>query len=123
MLLLVSAWTFEVGLPSEAGIPELWDNTVPVINGTGAGTICYFSPQRGPEGTVSVSRYCTGAFYYTDKPERLGYGSRLRPNFQTGTSETQGRVYAVVPQTELADQSDMRGLFPLSQECCLNLDA
>ena len=44
-------------------------------------------------------------------------------DFQAGTSGTQGRFYAVVPQTELADQSDMRGTFSLSQECCLNSDA
>ena len=44
-------------------------------------------------------------------------------DFQADTSRTQERFYAVVPQTELADQYDMRGAFPLSQECCLNLDA
>ena len=50
-------------------------------------------------------------------------GRGLGQDFQDGTSGTQGRFYAVVPQTELADQSDMRGTFPLSQECCLNSDA
>ena len=30
-------------------------------------------------------------------------------DFQAGTSGTQGRFYAVVPQTKLANQSDMRG--------------
>ena len=44
-------------------------------------------------------------------------------DFQVGISRTQGRFYVVVPQTELADQSDMRGTFPLSQECSLNSDA
>ena len=44
-------------------------------------------------------------------------------DFQAGISGTQGRFYAMVPQTKLADQSDMRGTFPLSQECCLNSDA
>ena len=44
-------------------------------------------------------------------------------DFQAGTSGTQGRFYVVVPQTELVDQSDMRGRFSLSQECCLNTDA
>ena len=44
-------------------------------------------------------------------------------DFQADTSGTQGRFYAVVPQTELADRSDMLGTFPLSQEYCLNSDA
>ena len=44
-------------------------------------------------------------------------------DFQACTSRTQGRVYTVVPQTELADQFDIRGTFPLSQEYCLNSDA
>ena len=42
-------------------------------------------------------------------------------DFQASTSGTQGSFYVVVLQTELADQSNMRGTFPLSQECCLNL--
>ena len=44
-------------------------------------------------------------------------------DFQAGTSGTQELFYVVVSQTELADQSDMWGTFPLSQECCLNSDA
>ena len=43
-------------------------------------------------------------------------------DFQAGTLGTQGRFYAVVPYTELADQSDMRRTFPLSQEYCSNSD-
>ena len=35
--------------------------------------------QCGPKGPVSVLRCCTGAIDYTDRPERPGYGSRLRP--------------------------------------------
>ena len=52
-----------------------------------------------------------------------GMGRGRGQDFQAGISGTQGRFYAVVPQTELANQSDMRGTFPLSQECCLNTDA
>ena len=33
---------------------------------------------------------------------------------QAETSRTQGHVYAVVPQTELADQYDLQGMFRLS---------
>ena len=44
-------------------------------------------------------------------------------DFQADTLGTQGRFYAVVPQTELVDQFDMRSTFLLSHECCLNSDA
>ena len=32
---------------------------------------------------------------------------------QAGTSGSQGRVYAITPQTELANQSDIQGMFLL----------
>ena len=35
-------------------------------------------------------------------------------DFQAGTSGTQGLVYAMVPQTELTDQSDIQGTFRIS---------
>ena len=38
-----------------------------------------------------------------------GHGS------QAGTSRTQGRIYAVVPPTEPADQSVIQGMFMLSR--------
>ena len=44
-------------------------------------------------------------------------------DFQAGILGIQWCFYALVPQIELADQSDMWGTFPLSQECCLNTDA
>ena len=43
-----------------------------------------------------------------------GMGRGRGQYFQAGTSGTQGHVYAVVPQTELADQSDIQGTFWLS---------
>ena len=43
MLLLPSSWTHEEGLPAEAAIPGFWADTVPVISGTGADTVCSFS--------------------------------------------------------------------------------
>ena len=42
---------------------------------------------------------------------------------QDGTSRIQGRVYAITPQTDPADQSGIQGTFTISQECRLNLDA
>ena len=47
MLLLPSAWAHEKELSIKARIPELWDSVVPVINGTGADTVCSFSPSAG----------------------------------------------------------------------------
>ena len=44
MLLLPSTWTHEEGLLAEAGIPRFWADTVPVISGTGANSVCSFSP-------------------------------------------------------------------------------
>ena len=68
----------ETGLPSEAGIPGLWDTSVLVINGTCTDAICSFLPQCGPEGPVSISGCCTSAFCYTEGPKRPKYGSRSR---------------------------------------------
>ena len=79
MLSLPSAWAYETRLSTKADIPKLWDSAVPVINGTGMDIVCSFSPQCEPEGPVSVPGCCTGAFGYTDRPERPGYGSRSRP--------------------------------------------
>ena len=79
MLPLPSAWAYETRLSIEAGIPKLWDNVVPVISGTGADTVCSFSPQCWPDGPVSVSECFIGAYGYTDRIESPGYGSRLRP--------------------------------------------
>ena len=44
MLPLPSAWTPEAGLSSEAGIPELWDTSVPIINGTYIDAVCSSLP-------------------------------------------------------------------------------
>ena len=78
MFPLPSARTCEKRLPVEAGIPRIRNTAVPVISGTGADTVCFFSPQCRPERLVSVSGCDTGAFCYTNRPERSGYGSRSR---------------------------------------------
>ena len=44
-------------------------------------------------------------------------------DFQFDTLGTQGRFYAMVPQTKLAYRFDIHVTFSLSQECCLNSDA
>ena len=95
MFPLPSARTSEARLPSEARILGFWDNTFPIISRTGADTICSFSTQCRPEGSISVPRCCTTAFCYTDWPKRLGCGSRQGSRAET--SRTQGRVYAITP--------------------------
>ena len=70
MLPLLSAWAHETGLSTKAGIPELWDSSVPDISGIGADTVCSFSPQYRLEGPVSVPGCYISAFCYTDEPER-----------------------------------------------------
>ena len=44
MLLLPSALTYDVGLPSKARILGFWDGIVPIISGTCMDTICSFLP-------------------------------------------------------------------------------
>ena len=72
MFSLPSARTCEAGLTSEERIPGFWDS---------ADIVCSFSPQCGSEGLVSVLGCCIGAFCYTDRLERLEYGSRSRTGF------------------------------------------
>ena len=78
MFPLPSTRTCEARLPVEAGILGIQNTLVPVISGTGADTVCSFSPQCGPKGPVSVSGCCSGAFCYTDRSESSEYGSRPR---------------------------------------------
>ena len=37
MLFMPTAWTLSTGLPTEAGIPKLWDTSVPIISETSQG--------------------------------------------------------------------------------------
>ena len=76
MLLLPSAWTYEARLPVEAGIPGFWVDTVPVINGTGADSVCSFSPWCGSEEPVSVAKFYANTSGGIDGPEGPGYGLR-----------------------------------------------
>ena len=64
-----------------------------------------------------MPRPCICPYYLTIRPDGLGHGSwsRSRPGSQVGTSGTQGRVYAITPQTELVDQSVIQGTFLLSR--------
>ena len=97
-------------MSSEAGIPKLWDTSVPAISGTYTNIICSSLPHHGLGETVSVAGRCTGAYYFVVMPDRSsrGHGS------QGKTSRTQGRVFAITPQAEPAYQSVIQGTFLLS---------
>ena len=47
MLVFPSTWAHEKGLSTKARILELWDNVVPIISATGAGTVYSFLPNAG----------------------------------------------------------------------------
>ena len=78
MFPLPPSWTHEMGLPSKAGIPELWDTPVPVISGLFTDSVCSFLPHHGPGELVSVPRHCTGPYHFTIRPDGPGHGSRWR---------------------------------------------
>ena len=82
MLPLLTARTYEEGLPLETGIPGFWDSAVLVSGGIGADTIYSSAPKFGSEEpvsvSVSVSRSCTGISRYTGRLERQDYRPRQR---------------------------------------------
>ena len=78
MFLLLSAWAYETGVPAEAWISAFWADTVPVISGTCADTVCSSTPQYGSEEPISVPGCCTSTSRRTYRPEGSGHGSRLR---------------------------------------------
>ena len=84
MLLLPSAWTYEVGLPTEAWIQGFWVDAVLVIGGTGADSVCSFSLWYGSKEPVSVAGCYASTFDGTDELEGPEYGSRYgtRPTCQ-----------------------------------------
>ena len=104
MLPLPTTWTYETGFPLETGIPGFWDSTVPVSHRTRGGAVHSTTPQWGSEGPVSVARCYTSTFGSTDG-QSMGRGQVQSP--QARMSRTQGRVYAVGPEAEHADQPDM----------------
>ena len=76
MLLLLSAWTYEVGLPTEVWIPGFWADAVPVIIGTGADTVYSSTPQYGSKEPILVVECYTSTFGSTNRSEGSNYGSR-----------------------------------------------
>ena len=82
----------------------------PSHNGTDTDTIC--SHYRSREQVLG-SRCYISTFGFTGRLERPSYGSRLGPG-PTGQDFKDSRgVYAVTPQTEIADQSVIQGTFLL----------
>ena len=62
-----------MGLPIEAGIPGLWDTSVPIISETCTDTVCLSLHQHGPREPVSVPRFGIDTCYFVERP---GLGSR-----------------------------------------------
>ena len=126
MLPLPSPWAHETRFSTEAGIPESWDIIVPIISGTCADAICSSLPQHGLREPISVPGCYTSTYFFAYGQHGPGHGSGLRSRPPGRYFRDQGHVYAMVSQTELADQYDIHGTFPLSHfliECCLNSDA
>ena len=115
VLPLSAAWTHEIGLPPETGIPRFWDITVPVNSRTGENTVHSFTARYRPEGPVSVLGSYTGTPHFTGRPRGQSMGKGRGRGPQAGTSGVQGRVYAVTQQAESADQSVIQGTFLLSR--------
>ena len=74
MLPLSTAWTYETGLPLEAGIPEFWDSTVPVNSRTEEDTVHSSTARYRSERPISISGSYAGTPHFTGKPERPEYG-------------------------------------------------
>ena len=73
VLPLSAAWTYEMGLPPETGIPGFWDITVPVSSRTGEDTVHSSTARYRPEGPVSVSGCYMSTPHFTGRPERSEY--------------------------------------------------
>ena len=115
MLPLSAAWTHEEGLPLEAGILGFWDSTVLVSSKTGEDIV--LPPQHGTDQrSQSQFQGATQAPPISQAGPRgqsMGRGRGRGP--QAGTSGVQGRVYAITPQAESADQPVIQGTFLLSR--------
>ena len=109
------AWTLKVGLSSKAGIPELWDTSVPVINGMyNRHSLFPLTPPWARRDSISRSGHYIGPYYFAVKLDRLGQGLRLRPRLRSRDFRGLGLVYSITLHTEIADQSVIHGMFLLS---------
>ena len=94
--------------------PRVRDTLVPVISWMYTDAVCSPLPYHGPGEIVSVAGCCTGPYYFTIWLDGLGKGRGRGQVSQDGTSRTQECVYAVTPQTKIADHSVIQGMFLLS---------
>ena len=111
MLPLPTARTYEEGFPPETGIPGFLDNTVLVSGGTGEDTVHSSTAQYKPEEPVLVSGTARAppVTQAGQRGQTMGRGRGQGP--QAGTSGVQGRVYAITPPAESADQLAIQGMF------------
>ena len=89
---------------------------VPIISVTCTYTVCSTLPHYGPGESVAVLGCYTSTYYFTchmGQGMGRGRGRGRGQGSQPGTSRAQGSVYAITPQTELADQSVIQGIFLL----------
>ena len=115
MIPLSAAWTYETGLPPETGIPGFRNITVLVSSRTGEDTVRSSTARCRPQGPVSVSGCYTGTHISQAGPRGQSMGRSRGRGPQVGTLGVQGRVYAVAPQAESADQPVIQGTFLLSR--------
>ena len=113
MFLLPPAWKLETGLSSEVRIPELWDTLVPVISGTFADSIVPPYPTMGQGNQYQSQGVARDPTISQSGWMGQGMGRGRGQGSQDGTSGTQGPVYTITLQTELADQSVIQGTFIL----------
>ena len=112
MIPLSTAWTHETGLPPETSFGTSQSQSV-----ADQERIQYIPPQHST-GQRSQSRFqgATRAPHISQAGPRGQGTSRGRGRgLQAGTSGVQGRVYAVTPQAESAEQPAIQGTFLLSR--------
>ena len=88
MLLLPSAWAHEKGLSTKAKIPKLWDSIVPVISGTGADTVCSFSPSAGQRDQYQSQGAAQAPLATRIGQRGQGMGRGRGQDFQADASKT-----------------------------------
>ena len=115
MLPLSAAWTHETGLPPETGIPGF--GTAQSQSVAGQERIQYVPPQRGTgqRGQFQFQGAMRAPHISQEGPRGQSVAKGRGRGPQAGTSGVQGRVYAITPQAELADQPAIQGMFLLSR--------
>ena len=115
MLPLSAAWTHEEGLPPETGIQGF--GTAQSQSIAGQERIHYISPQHciGQRSQSQFQGATRAPPISQAGPRGQSMGRDRGRSPQAGTLGVQGRVYAITPQAESADQPVIQGTFLLSR--------